>query len=80
MTDVGGFGNEDGAMRQQIHAPLLETGKGKEMDLTGLKSRSQQGSVPLEILGENPFPCLWALVSTLGHTPVIQDSVFTSRS
>ena len=29
------------------------------MDLTGLKSRSQQGSVPLEILGENPFPCLF---------------------
>ena len=29
---MGGFGNEEGAMSQQIHAPLLEAGKGKEMD------------------------------------------------
>lgn len=29
---MGGFGNEEGAMGQQIHAPFLETGKSKEMD------------------------------------------------
>ena len=29
---MGGFGKEEGAMGQQIHAPFLETGKGKEMD------------------------------------------------